>query len=732
MTQERQLRRGGRASVDCTTGRRTTGTTGTTGTKGTKDSDTSGIVATPYQGDRPHLVDNVSIDIGSIPNISEMGRVVTKEDDEIGRIVAEETENLNIDLINFFSWRYSAVKLIKPMQQSTCGSCWAIALATSLGDRYAVTLDRMGYRILKPLVPSAVGLLSCSQVLTMQLGGSGQVEATECPSNEFLICPSDTCSTGGNVQLGAMWLAGQYAQGQPHALDTNLCYNYSDFFPPEDVPSRIKNRVPPPCNDFELKATYDKQIDRQDGCCARCCGTDGGEFNVSFSIKTGSVRAIGTKSVRNGILNIKQDLIVNGPVPTQMTVPSDFREWYMHRNRTDVYDPLKRPPPCGSSNGSYGKYCYRAQTSKAHPDGKCMSIKNAPPGSGDQCQSGQPSTFTGSETGDTYSTWGKLYLEKNIGGHAVVIVGWGYDENVGALSNTGTVDFYKYGYWEVRNSWGDGSGVFGKDFSPAAKFADEGFFRIRPSNPNYPAFHTGIDIPRIVNGNPIGGAVFFLPRLQRPISPFDVEGAGKLYDQRKTKTGNEHLLSENTREIAAFIRNGYIRKKANIGENKERYYPLKSAAETLLDAINTAVPNPSNEIFEKYEREASQLSTEIKRNTFTALQVFVLTNDLTREFLNEVKNNQSSSSPIQFSRKLLYEVNRLYTNVVNIWNGKKGQGGSDDKPVVLQDKKKGVSTGTSTGTKSVKAGKPSHVGLYILLVVILLAVIGVGYIALSN
>ena len=192
------------------------------------------------------------------------------------------------------------------------------------------------------------------------------------------------------------------------------------------------------------------------------------------------------------------------------------------------------------------------------------------------------------------------------------------------------------------------------------------------------------------------------------------------------------MLSENTREIAAFIRNGYIRKKANIGENKERYYPLKSEAETLLDAINTAVPNPSNEIFEKYEREASQLSTEIKRNTFTALQVFVLTNDLTHEFLKEVKENQRSSNPIQFSRKLLYEVNRLYTDIIDTWNGKKGQGGSDDEPVVLQGKKKDTSKGVSTDTTSVKAGKPSHVGLYILLVVILLAVIGVGYIALSN
>lgn len=173
-------------------------------------------------------------------------------------------------------------------------------------------------------------------------------------------------------------------------------------------------------------------------CCFNCCTNvvaDKSKFTTY--IKPGSTKYFGVtidsvteytqQNIDKIIRDIKIEIMTNGPVTTSFKVYDDFMKYY------------------GSSNGRID-------------------------------------TNSGASKGKVYIHG---YNSNPIGGHAVVITGWGIDEN-------------GVKYWEIRNSWGS--------------VGDNGYFKALMSDINNQDSWCGFDIPLINDdGTYIGGVVSFLP-----------------------------------------------------------------------------------------------------------------------------------------------------------------------------------------------------------------------------
>ena len=94
------------------------------------------------------------------------------------------------DVPNEWSWYNIGGNKIEDgsRNQSLCGCCWAMALISVLGDRYAIKYN------IKSTKPSSVNLISCGGPDIGKNGYNGSISA------------SRQCSCGNSCYAGSLWL----------------------------------------------------------------------------------------------------------------------------------------------------------------------------------------------------------------------------------------------------------------------------------------------------------------------------------------------------------------------------------------------------------------------------------------------------------------------------------------------------------------------------------------------
>ena len=215
-----------------------------------------------------------------------------------------------------FDWReQKGLKnqfLVNKINQGGCGSCWAVAVGTALGDRYAIALNKRGFPLKKGITGSAIELLSCSCEGRFGLG-----------SNQICL--------GGNVQMAANYLQSKLK------ISTNACFPY---------PQKAMANANPATTtiSWEQDSTGNGDL----GCMNNVTGCQKGkecaEASIKFSVKPGSVA---TWPRTNGIDVLKREIVNNGPVATSFAVPPDFIEWWQTAKKKEVYNGTFSSPPSG-------------------------------------------------------------------------------------------------------------------------------------------------------------------------------------------------------------------------------------------------------------------------------------------------------------------------------------------------------------------------------------------------
>jgi hypothetical protein len=200
--------------------------------------------------------------------------------------------------------------------QGSCGCCWAMALVSALGDRYAIK-----YNIASPLL-SAFQLVSCGGP---EIGKHGEYGSTK--ANKQCLC-------GGSCYAGGLWLE----QGGSVGLDE--CWPYSLMASPSNCDTDSGNQcnlVASNCPDFNSD------------CCAGCCGNPASK--PKFTVKKNSTKYV-VVADENNIIDIDStikaiqiDIMGKGPITATFWVPPDFQDWWSSggAGSKEIYIPKKAP-----------------------------------------------------------------------------------------------------------------------------------------------------------------------------------------------------------------------------------------------------------------------------------------------------------------------------------------------------------------------------------------------------
>jgi len=200
--------------------------------------------------------------------------------------------------------------------QGSCGCCWAMALVSALGDRYAIK-----YNIASPLL-SALQLISCGGP---EIGKDGKYGSTK--SNKQCVC-------GGSSYAAGLWLE----QGGSVGLEE--CWPYSLMSASEDCNNDDNSQcdlVAPNCPKFSSD------------CCSDCCGNKASK--PKFTVEKNSTKYIIVSDEKNlvnmeaTIKAIQNDIMGKGPIPATFWVPPDFQDWWSSggAGSKEIYIPTKAP-----------------------------------------------------------------------------------------------------------------------------------------------------------------------------------------------------------------------------------------------------------------------------------------------------------------------------------------------------------------------------------------------------
>ena len=315
-----------------------------------------------------------------------------------------------------FSWRNQVFKDTKgniiykiesggKRDQASCGCCYSFAIASALGDRYAIK-----YNINNPF-------LSTAWILSSYLTGNSY----------------NKCNEGANTKLVSEWL-----EKDGNGVKRETCWPY-DILLESPVPNKYV--APDALND---KSSI------PNNCCASCC-SDSVENKQQFYCAKNSTNYI--VATTNGVFNedpeatirlIQKEIMTNGPTVSSYSMYKDFYDYWNDRAGCKNYSDK-------SVYNKYGDIYIRDITTK-----DSEGIING--------------------------------LEAD-GGHAVVLTGWGIQQD-------GPQKGIKY--WEVRNSWGKGG--------------DDGYCKIAFSSSIPKECWNKIDIPEYKFGFALnGGCISFLP-----------------------------------------------------------------------------------------------------------------------------------------------------------------------------------------------------------------------------
>lgn len=305
-------------------------------------------------------------------NKSSLKRPITYKDIQYSIKLFSEIPELEIP--SLFSLRSSSL-IELPIEQGDCGSCWAVALCSVLGDRYSIKYN------IKPIYPSPLWLMA------------NTYDIMNTSSTEL-------CNYGGDPYYASIkWL-------EPYGTKIDLCWPYY-------ILSEHNNICP-------------KSLPKN--CCYNGCnGCDIENIsNIIVKAKEGSTKNLvvikkdNTIDIEATTLLIQKEILINGPVISCFQVYNDFEQYW-----------------------------------------------------------------------NNYAKYGHIYVfndikENLIGGHAVVITGWG--------EHVDNQTFQKIRYWEVRNSWGIDSG-------------DNGYFKVAFSSDIPANINIEFDIPAKIDNYWSGGVM---------------------------------------------------------------------------------------------------------------------------------------------------------------------------------------------------------------------------------
>lgn len=278
----------------------------------------------------------------------------------------------DINIPETFSWGENGGNMIEDgsRNQKACGSCWAFAIASVIGDRYALK-----YNIAAPK-PSVTNLISCI---------GPKVPGVVTNTQPF----STSCRCGNDPHQIPKYIT------QNNAIRSEACMPYS-MVSENNSDIQYRLMVAPNCPNWD------------NDCCINCCG-DNQESKKRFYVLPNTTEPVyvckpsllgqcNSIDLQKTIIAIKQE-VMYAPVVTTILVPQNFMSWWTNQQNNnnsnrrllseDIFIPTKPfvggHAICitgwGNKNGidyweirnswGYPGYCYFAMSTSTNKENWC-------------------------------------------------------------------------------------------------------------------------------------------------------------------------------------------------------------------------------------------------------------------------------------------------------------------------------------------------------------------------